>query len=173
MGGIMSKYDRLSRYLAGSQERELGMTFSQTEKIRGFRLPKPARQYPAWWSNHAGSHAQAQAWLAAGFETEQVDIAGERVTFVLTERAAGLSEMPQPNYQPASFAGVEVEDLDGNKHVVHHPAFGSMKGTTIIMPGVDITEPADPDWGKVYDDAYYDDVIEGPRPAAPRKGESE
>jgi hypothetical protein len=31
-----------------------------------------------------------------------------------------------------------------------------MKGTSIVMPGVDLTEPADPDWGKVYDDDYED-----------------
>lgn len=34
------------------------------------------------------------------------------------------------------------------------PLFGSMKGTTIVMPGIDLTEPADPDWGRVYDDEY-------------------
>jgi hypothetical protein len=29
-----------------------------------------------------------------------------------------------------------------------------MKGTSIVTPGVDLTEPADPDWAKVYDDDY-------------------
>jgi hypothetical protein len=29
-----------------------------------------------------------------------------------------------------------------------------MKGTSIVAPGVDLTEPADPDWAKVYDDDY-------------------
>ena len=29
---------------------------------------------------------------------------------------------------------------------------GCMKGTVTIPPGVDLTAPADPDWGKVYDD---------------------
>lgn len=33
-----------------------------------------------------------------------------------------------------------------------HPAFGALRGTTIVMPGVDLTQPADPDWGQVYDD---------------------
>ena len=27
-----------------------------------------------------------------------------------------------------------------------HPLFGALKGTTFIPPGVDLTEPADPDW---------------------------
>jgi transcriptional regulator with XRE-family HTH domain len=29
---------------------------------------------------------------------------------------------------------------------------GCMKGTITIAPGVDLTEPADPEWAKVYDD---------------------
>jgi hypothetical protein len=33
-----------------------------------------------------------------------------------------------------------------------HPLFGALKGTITIAPGVDLTEPADPEWGKVYDD---------------------
>jgi hypothetical protein len=33
-----------------------------------------------------------------------------------------------------------------------HPIFGELKDTTFIRPGVDLTEPADPDWGKVYDE---------------------
>jgi hypothetical protein len=32
-----------------------------------------------------------------------------------------------------------------------HPLFGALKGVTFIRPGVDLTEPADPDWGKVYE----------------------
>ncbi len=32
-----------------------------------------------------------------------------------------------------------------------HPLFGALKDVTFIPPGVDLTEPADPDWGKVYD----------------------
>jgi hypothetical protein len=30
-----------------------------------------------------------------------------------------------------------------------HPLFGALKDTTFVPPGVDLTEPADPDWGKV------------------------
>jgi len=35
--------------------------------------------------------------------------------------------------------------------VKRHPAFGALKDSTFIPPGVDLTEPADPDWGKVYE----------------------
>jgi hypothetical protein len=33
-----------------------------------------------------------------------------------------------------------------------HPLFGALKGVTHI-PDVDLTEPAEPDWGKVYGDS--------------------
>ncbi|MFB9951750.1 helix-turn-helix domain-containing protein [Rhizobium puerariae] len=33
-----------------------------------------------------------------------------------------------------------------------HPIFGCMKGTMTIPDGLDLTAPADPDWGKVYED---------------------
>ena len=31
-----------------------------------------------------------------------------------------------------------------------HPAFGALKGTVRIAPGVDLTEPAEPDWEKLW-----------------------
>lgn len=31
---------------------------------------------------------------------------------------------------------------------------GRMAGTVTVAPGVDLTEPADPDWARVYDDDY-------------------
>jgi hypothetical protein len=39
-----------------------------------------------------------------------------------------------------------------------HPLFGALKGMTFIPPGVDLTEPADPDWGKVYENDSPDEV---------------
>jgi hypothetical protein len=33
-----------------------------------------------------------------------------------------------------------------------HPLIGLLKDVTFIPPGVDLTEPADPEWGKLYDD---------------------
>ena len=30
-----------------------------------------------------------------------------------------------------------------------HPLFGALKGTVFIPPGVDLTEPADPDWADI------------------------
>ncbi|CAN5162457.1 hypothetical protein BH10PSE9_BH10PSE9_05030 [soil metagenome] len=35
-----------------------------------------------------------------------------------------------------------------------HPAFGLMKGTVWIAPGVDLTEPAMPEWADMIDEKY-------------------
>jgi hypothetical protein len=29
-----------------------------------------------------------------------------------------------------------------------HPLFGALKGYVRVMPGTDLTDPADPDWGR-------------------------
>jgi len=44
------------------------------------------------------------------------------------------------------------ESLPQPKKTERHPLFGALKGMTFVPPGVDLTEPADPDWGKVYED---------------------
>jgi hypothetical protein len=44
-----------------------------------------------------------------------------------------------------------------------HPLFGALKDVTLIPPGVDLTEPADPDWGKVYEE---NDVVPAKRSAS-------
>ena len=46
----------------------------------------------------------------------------------------------------------KTESLAQAKKKGRHPLFGALKGITFIPPGVDLTEPADPDWGKVYED---------------------
>jgi hypothetical protein len=43
-------------------------------------------------------------------------------------------------------------ELDDGTLIELHPAYGCMKGTMTIPDDLDLTAPADPDWGKVYDD---------------------
>ena len=150
----MTKYEPLQRHLQASEEFSLEFSFADIEEILGFTLPASARRYAAWWSNSDGSHVQAQAWLAAGYETSEVDIPREQLKFSLVGRAKGLQEMQQATFS---------QSADSKPPLKRHPLFGSMKGTTIIMPGVDLSEPADPDWGKIYDDDYDHGVITNPR----------
>jgi hypothetical protein len=45
------------------------------------------------------------------------------------------------------------QDQRGKQSVTgdRHPLFGALEEVTRIPPGVDLTELADPDWGKVYE----------------------
>ena len=109
------------------------MTFAEIERIVGAKLPPSARKHRPWWSNNASNSVITHAWRNAGYKTAQVDMAGETLVFEKSDDGGSGDGVP-------TLAKKE------------HPIFGFMKGTVTIPPGVDLTEPADPDWGKVYDD---------------------
>ena len=52
------------------------------------------------------------------------------------------------------------------KRSERHPLFGALKDVTFIPPGIDLTEPADPDWGKVYEKS----AVVPAKPAGPAFG---
>lgn len=143
----MSKYEPLRRHLQMSPQSQVRLSFAEIEGILGMPLPASARRHAAWWSNSVSSHVQAQAWLSANFETVNVSIPGETVEFQAVGRNRGMEEMQQ--------APLESTVAPPKRH----PLFGSMKGTSIVAPGVDLTQPADPEWARVYDDDYDHGVI--------------
>ena len=57
------------------------LSFGEIEQIIGDKLPPSAHDHRAWWSNRAGSHVQARAWLEAGWEVESVDQGAQTVRF--------------------------------------------------------------------------------------------
>lgn len=133
----MSKYEPLTTFLKNSDGRDLRLSFSEVEQILGFPLPA-SKQYPAWWSNSATNNTMTRAWLDAGYRTEQIDVAGEKVTF----HAVAQADAGQEEDFPLS------------------PLFGSMKGTTFLAPGVDLTAPTlDPELLRKYEEYDPTDVI--------------
>ena len=110
------------------------MTFAEIERVIGGKLPPSSPQYPAWWSNNPSNNVMTKVWLDAGFRTERVDVRSRKVVFRRVEQ--------KPAETPAS-----PRPRKGG----HHPILGALKGLVRIPPGVDLTEPADPDWGKVYE----------------------
>jgi hypothetical protein len=75
----VGKYDPLRDYLAGqNRDEEMEMTFGEVEELVG-RLPNSARVHRPWWAN--GSKVEAQAWRAAGWHVQEVNIRSEQVTF--------------------------------------------------------------------------------------------
>lgn len=45
--------------------------------ILGFRLPKSAGTYRAWWVN--GGHSQAAGRMNAGYRVDEISLTGERL----------------------------------------------------------------------------------------------
>lgn len=83
------RYDALRNLLSHRVpiERAIQISFQQIEELLGAPLPASARQHRSWWSNDPANHAQALAWLEAGWEVEDVDTSQETVTFRHTSTA--------------------------------------------------------------------------------------
>jgi hypothetical protein len=136
----MSRYAPLTKHLSESSTNLVRMSFSDIERIIGRKLPPSAETHRAWWSNNASNNVMTRAWLKAGFQSEQVDLPGRKLLF---RRIEGDRAMPHFGEAQASFAA----DLPGMADKL--ALFGWMKGTVTVAPGVDLTEPADPEWGNV------------------------
>jgi hypothetical protein len=136
----MGKYEPLTEFLRKQVGNEIEMTFMQIERVIGSKLPPKAQKYRAWWSNNSSNNVMTKAWLEAGFRSEKVDMAARKLFF----RRARISTL----------AKVSADDRCAPKH---HPLIGWMKGTVQIPAGVDLTEPADPEWGeRAWGDAKHD-----------------
>lgn len=128
----MSKYAPLTAHLAALDAAEAPMTFAEIEAVTGHALPA-SKRYPAWWSNNPSNNVMTRAWLAAGYQTERVDIAGERLVF------RRVSAVPGPRTDVARPAPVR----DGTLLERIRARLG---GTVTITPGADLTAPAGEIW---------------------------
>jgi hypothetical protein len=143
----MGKYEPLGQFLRKQRTQEVPLTFREIERIAGVKLPPKAQHQRAWWSNNPDNNVMTKVWLAAGFESAQVDMEGRKLVFrrvaKATEPAGGFAESAQKPYATK----------DGK-----HPAFGALKGMIRIAPGVDLTEPAFPEWADLLDEKYGPEV---------------
>lgn len=76
----MSKYIKLTMFLANADFGIWEPSFQEIEEVLGFPLPASARQYQAWWSNQMRS--QSLGWQSAGWKTASVDLDAEKITFI-------------------------------------------------------------------------------------------
>jgi hypothetical protein len=118
------------------------MSFDEIERVIGAKLPPSATHHRAWWSNNAENNVMTKAWRDAGFESEDVDMRGRRVAFRRVRSEPSRDTAPP-------FVDVTRED--------RHPLLGWMKGTLTIAEGVDLTQPADPEWGEAAGDRTWAD----------------
>ena len=131
----MSKYEALGRFLRDQRTNEIPMTFADIERITQTKLPPSAHKHRPWWSNNPRNSVMTKVWLDAGFRTERVNMDSGKLVFRRIAKAG--RERTWPEGTPEGSAG-------GNRH----PLFGAMKDLMRIAPGTDLTQPADPDWGK-------------------------
>ncbi len=111
------KYDPLKAHLEDSGQDAIPLTFEEIERIIHASLPRSARQYPEWWANTPTGHVNAQAWLAAGYRAERIDLAEETVVF-------------------------RRDDNPTERREGRHPIWTSpLQGSVKIKAGVDLTEP--------------------------------
>src|SRR5438477_2004091 len=127
----MGKYEPLGAFLRNQHAQEVPMTFSEIEKITGAKLPPKAQHHRAWWSNNSSNNVMTKVWLEAGYESTRVDMSARKLVFRRVGKAAIAAD-----------AKVSLPVKKGERH----PLFGALKDVTFIPPGVDLTEPADPDW---------------------------
>ena len=127
----MSKYDPLEDYLKRAPDEWVPMGFSEIENVLGFQLPPSSRKQRAWWSNNPTNNVMTQAWIDAGYETAQVDMESETLVFKRVKPA-----VPSPSAV-----------VHSPKTPRRHPLFGVMKGLLTLPSDLDLTQPADPDWG--------------------------
>jgi len=161
------KYAALEEFLMGQDSQEISMSFAEIEAVIAAKLPPSAYKHRPWWSNNPSNSVITNSWLRAGFKTERVDMKGRRLVFRRaapgrSESDAGINrtfaerharfrrEEAMPKSQHAQPETAPAWPGNGGKEG-WHPFFGVLKGTIRIAPGVDLTEPADPEWGKVYE----------------------
>lgn len=137
----MGKYAPLGQFLRGQKLDEIRMTFAEIERVIGTPLPANAPKYPAWWSNNPSNNPMTKVWLDAGFRTEQVDIGGRKLVFRRRDKGAAEKTTVAPAQPPQPKGGP-------------HPLFGALKGMIVIPEGVDLTEPAYPEWADLLDGKY-------------------
>jgi hypothetical protein len=128
----MSKYTPLAEYLKKQAREYVPMTFAEIERVTGVKLPASATKYRPWWSNNPHNSVLTKVWLDAGYESEQVDMEKRKLVF----------------------RRVRAPKADEGGEKPFHPAWGAMKGMIRIMPGVDITQPADPELADYLDAKY-------------------
>jgi hypothetical protein len=129
----MGKYEPLTEFLRKQRMEQVAMTFAEIERVVGFKLPQSARQHRAWWSNNPSNSVMTKAWLDAGFHSEQVDMAGRKLVFSRSSPGP-TGGKGRGSAGPAAPAGRSL--------------YGWLEGTVRVAPGVDLTQPPDPELGK-------------------------
>ncbi len=83
-----SRYAPLYTYLmeqVDAEAEQVDLEFEEIERIIAAELPRSAYQHRAWWAN-TPSHAQANAWVSAGWRVDRVDFDNDTVALTRVRR---------------------------------------------------------------------------------------
>ena len=107
------KYHRLYKHLSSLPAQTWRTTFNEVETILGFELPVSARRHRPWWANLTGgtSPSHALAWTAAGWETAEVDMVAETLSFRPGQRPVSLPTINIDEVLPVRSVGAWPEGL--------------------------------------------------------------
>ena len=121
--GVGPKYAPLYHHLCDVEGDVWKTDFAEIRSILGNPLPRSALIYPAWWANTGKS--QSNAWLAAGWSTQEVNLHSATLTFF---RSGGLRKA----------ATEAADDSDGETPVTKEAALA-----TALPGGEDARSEAD------------------------------
>ena len=129
---MSSKYTPLESHLRDSGLAQVAMTFGEIERVIGASLPPAAFKHRALWSNNPSNWVMTKAWLAAGYETEKVDMENRKLVFRKAATDVPDTDAGEPSAAERSGSLADV--------------FGALKDTITIAPGTNLTDPIDEDW---------------------------
>ena len=115
-----SKYRRLYTHLCDKEDEQWLTSFREIEAILGFRLPESARRHRPWWANQkSGGHSQALAWIAAGWETANVDLKAETLLLRRSRQSMDPRKPTLDQVLPVHSAGGWPEGLSLNRREMY------------------------------------------------------
>jgi hypothetical protein len=122
----MSRYAPLTACLKDRPANLVRLSLADIERISDRKLHESVSTHRAGWSNNAANNVMARAWLAAGFQSEQVDLPGRTPVFLRKKEGEGMSgvQQAQVTFEPEGSG-------PSNKLAL----FGWMKGTITVAPG--------------------------------------
>ena len=120
--GVGPKYAPLYHHLSTVEGNVWKTNFAEIREILGNPLPRSALIYPAWWANTGKS--QSNAWLAAGWSTQEVNLHSATLTFF---RSGGL---PKAATDAADAGDDESGETTTNEGAPASPLLSGEEGRT-------------------------------------------
>jgi hypothetical protein len=166
MAGSSGKYAALKAHLrqkakelSNTGGNELAMTFAEIEAL-GVALPPSAYKHHAWWADRSYS----RPW-SPQFWPRDVDLEKRRLKFHYAgpifddgvarpkESERGASSGQKDRESPMGMSDMARNYASGENEIrnsgeCRHPLYGRLQGHIRLVAGLDLTEPADPEWGE-------------------------